>query len=51
VLFLQWAITFGNYASGAASGSPSAYINAVNFVPLTPLVLGYDEQELASVST
>ncbi len=51
VLFLQWAITYGNYASGSPSGTPSAYINAVLFVPLTPTVLGYDEQELASVST
>jgi phosphate transport system substrate-binding protein len=48
VAFLQWAITYGNYASGAAA---SAYINAVNFVPLTAEVQGYDLQELASVST
>ncbi len=51
VLFLQWAITYGNFASGSPSGTPSAYLTAVNFVPLTPAVIGYDEQELASVST
>lgn len=47
VQFLQWAITRGNYAT---SGAPSAYINLVNFVPLTPEVVGYDEQELAQVT-
>jgi len=49
--FLQWAITDGNYALGQAAGTPSAYIEAVNFLPLTPEVLGYDQQVLASVAT
>lgn len=47
VQFLMWAISYGNYA---ASGGPSAWINAVNFVPLTQQVIGYDMQYLASVS-
>ncbi|MGA8303201.1 MAG: substrate-binding domain-containing protein [Thermoplasmata archaeon] len=46
VAFLEWAITIGNWAPGSV---PSAYINAVNFIPLTPEVAGYDLQELASV--
>lgn len=46
VLFLQWAISYGNYA---ATGQPSPYLGLVNFVPLTPSVIGYDQQELASV--
>ncbi len=45
--FLQWAITYGNYAS---NGQASAYIQQVNFVPLTPEVIGYDEQELTEVT-
>jgi phosphate transport system substrate-binding protein len=48
VSFLQWAITWGNYQTGRVA---SSYINAVNFVPLTNTVQGYDLQELASVST
>ena len=46
VQILEWAISVGNYAPGSV---PSAWINAVNFVPLTPEVAGYDMQELASV--
>ncbi|HTP56128.1 MAG TPA: substrate-binding domain-containing protein [Thermoplasmata archaeon] len=46
VAFLQWAISAGNYAT---SGAASAYLDAVNFVPLTPAVIGYDEIELAEV--
>ncbi|HTW39984.1 MAG TPA: substrate-binding domain-containing protein [Thermoplasmata archaeon] len=48
VHFLQWAISYGNFAP---NGSPSAYIDKVNFIPLTPEVIGYDQQELASVTT
>jgi phosphate transport system substrate-binding protein len=48
VAFMHWALSYGNYAS---SGSPSVWINAVGFVPLTQTVIGYDLQELASVST
>jgi phosphate transport system substrate-binding protein len=47
VLFLQWAISYGNYQAG---GVTSSYLTSVNFVPLTPEVQGYDQQELASVS-
>jgi phosphate transport system substrate-binding protein len=47
VAFLQWAIAFGNYGAG---GVQSQWITAVNFVPLTATVQGYDQQELASVS-
>jgi phosphate transport system substrate-binding protein len=46
VHFLQWAVSYGNFAS---SGAASPYIDLVNFVPLTPEVIGYDQQELASV--
>lgn len=46
VLFLQWAISFGNFAP---NGQPSAYLNVVNFIPLTAAVIGYDQQELAQV--
>ncbi|MGB7124413.1 MAG: substrate-binding domain-containing protein [Thermoplasmata archaeon] len=46
VQFLEWAISNGNWAPGSL---PSAYINAVSFIPLTPEVTGYDMQELASV--
>ncbi|MGI0071559.1 MAG: substrate-binding domain-containing protein [Thermoplasmata archaeon] len=46
VLFLQWAISHGNYAP---SGAASSYIDLVNFIPLTPEVIGYDQQELASI--
>jgi phosphate transport system substrate-binding protein len=48
VAFLEWAITTGNYLS---NGSPSVWISAVNFVPLTPAVIGYDELALSTVST
>jgi L-fucose isomerase-like protein len=48
VTFMHWALSYGNYAS---TGAPSAWINAVNFVPLTQEVIGYDVTELASVST
>lgn len=48
VLFLQWAVSYGNYGTGSTT---SSYLAAVNFVPLTPEVIGYDQQELASVST
>jgi phosphate transport system substrate-binding protein len=48
VAFMHWALSYGNYAS---SGSPSVWIDAVGFVPLTQTVIGYDFQELASVST
>jgi phosphate transport system substrate-binding protein len=47
VAFLEWAISVGNWAPG---GVQSAYITAVNFIPLTPAVTGYDIQELASVT-
>jgi phosphate transport system substrate-binding protein len=47
VLFLQWAISFGNYAAG---GATSSYLASVNFIPLTPAVVGYDQQELAAVA-
>jgi len=47
VAFMHWALTYGNYNS---AGSASAWINGVNFVPLTPEVIGYDNVELASVS-
>lgn len=40
VLFLQWAISFGNLPQ---------YLSPVGFVPLTPEVIGYDMQELATV--
>ncbi len=46
VQFLEWAISYGNFAS---SGVPSSYLDLVNFIPLTPQVIGYDMQELASV--
>jgi phosphate transport system substrate-binding protein len=48
VHFLQWAISYGNFAP---TGSPSSYIDKVNFIPLTPEVIGYDQQELATVQT
>ena len=44
--FLQWAVSYGNWQSGAAV---SAYLAAVNFVPLTPQVIGYVMEALASV--
>ncbi len=47
VAFLHWALSYGNYNS---AGAPSAWIDGVNFVPLTPEVIGYDNLELASVS-
>jgi phosphate transport system substrate-binding protein len=40
VLFLQWAISYGNLPQ---------YLSPIGFVPLTPLVAGYDVQELATV--
>jgi len=46
VLFLQWAISYGNFAP---SGVPSSYIDLVNFIPLTSAVIGLDQQELAAV--
>jgi phosphate transport system substrate-binding protein len=48
VAFLQWAITTGNWAAGS---TPSSYIQAVGFLPLTAEVAGYDTQILASVQT
>jgi phosphate transport system substrate-binding protein len=42
VEFLEWAISSGNNA---------VYLDQVGFIPLTTQVLGYDEQELASVTT
>jgi len=47
VAFMHWALSYGNYNSAGAS---SAWIDGVNFVPLTPEVIGYDNVELASVS-
>ncbi len=45
--FLTWAISYGNFqSSGAASGN----IQLVNFVPLTPEVIGLDTMELATVT-
>jgi len=41
VLFLQWAIAYGNLP---------VYLNQVGFVPLTPAVAGYDAVELSSVA-
>lgn len=46
VQFLQWAVSYGNYGAG---GAPSAYLTAVSFIPLTPAVIGYVMEELASV--
>jgi phosphate transport system substrate-binding protein len=46
VAFMHWALSYGNWA---ASGSASAWINAVHFVPLTQEVIGYDLVALASV--
>ncbi len=48
VLFLQWAISYGNFAP---NGAPSSYLDLVNFIPLTPAVIGYDQQELAQVGS
>lgn len=48
VAFLSWAISYGNFAS---SGAASPYIDAVNFIPLTPAVIGYDNQELAQIQS
>jgi ABC-type phosphate transport system substrate-binding protein len=48
VAFEKWAISYGNYNNVAGA---SVWIQGVNFVPLTPLVIGYDMQTLASVST
>jgi phosphate transport system substrate-binding protein len=48
VHFLQWAISYGNFAP---NGAPSSYIDLVNFIPLTPEVIGYDQQALAQVQT
>ncbi|HTT74049.1 MAG TPA: substrate-binding domain-containing protein [Thermoplasmata archaeon] len=48
VAFMHWALSTGNY--GTNGQSPSAWISAVGFVPLTPEVIGYDLQELATVS-
>lgn len=50
VQFLQWAISVGNFAASPV-GSTSTYLAAVNFVPLTPTVIGYDQQVLAEVQT
>ena len=50
VSFLEWAISVGNYAASPV-GATSTYLNAVNFVPLTPAVIGYDQQTLAEVQT
>ena len=46
VAFMHWALSYGNWNSVAG---PSAWITAVNFVPLTQEVIGYDLVELASV--
>ena len=46
VAFLEWAVSSGNYAP---TGGQSVWITAVNFVPLTPEVVGYDLQELAQI--
>ncbi len=46
VQFLEWAISPGNWAP---DGSASVWLTSVNFVPLTPTVIGYVMQELASV--
>jgi ABC-type phosphate transport system substrate-binding protein len=51
VAFEKWAISYGNYNPSAGPSAPSAWITAVNFVPLTPEVVGYDMQVLAGVST
>jgi phosphate transport system substrate-binding protein len=41
VLFLEWAISYGNLPQ---------YLNPIGFVPLTPTVAGYVMQELATVA-
>jgi phosphate transport system substrate-binding protein len=41
VLFLEWAISYGNAAQ---------YLTPIGFVPLTPTVAGYDMQELGTVA-
>jgi phosphate transport system substrate-binding protein len=46
VAFMHWAISYGNYG---ATGGASAWIGAVNFVPLTPEVVGYDNVEIAGI--
>jgi phosphate transport system substrate-binding protein len=48
VAFMHWALSYGNYNSAAGA---STWIQAVNFVPLTPEVIGYDITELASVQS
>jgi phosphate transport system substrate-binding protein len=46
VVFMDWALSYGNYNT---AGAPSTWISAVGFVPLTPGVIGYDKQILASI--
>ncbi len=46
VAFLEWAVSHGNFA---ATGGPSVWIDAVNFVPLTPEVIGYVLEDLAQI--
>jgi phosphate transport system substrate-binding protein len=48
VQFEQWALSYGNFQS---NGAATVWLNAVGFLPLTPEVIGYDVQELATVST
>jgi phosphate transport system substrate-binding protein len=48
VTFIQWAISIGNFAT-SGGGTPSAWIDQVGFIPLTPEVSGYVMQELATV--
>ncbi len=50
VAFEKWAISSGNFNPSNPS-TPSAWIQGVNFVPLTQEVIGYDMQELATVTT
>jgi phosphate transport system substrate-binding protein len=50
VAFMHWAVSYGNFEPGG-NGNPSTWINAVNFVPLTQEVIGYDMIELASVQS
>ncbi len=41
VQLLQWILSYGNLP---------AYLNAVHFLPLTPAIIGYDMEALATVS-
>ncbi len=41
VQFLEWALSAGNSAT---------YLDQVHFLPLTPSIIGYDMQALATVN-